>query len=75
MHLVVGGGQRLEVVRPQPVHLQLEGQGGLQVPVDPVLREQVPRAVREVARKLVVEQHDERHATHQALRWAGGRDM
>lgn len=54
MHLLVGGGQRLQVVRPHPVQLQLEGAGGLEVSVDAILLEAVPLAVREELRELLV---------------------
>jgi len=39
MHPIVGCGNGFQLVVTQAVDLQLEGQTGLQVPVDPVLVE------------------------------------
>lgn len=46
---MTGGRYGLEVVVLKPVELQLEGEGGLQVAVDPVLLELLPGPVGEVA--------------------------
>lgn len=52
MHLLVAGRQRLQLVAPHAVQLQLEGGGRLQVPVDGVLSEVVSSSEREELREL-----------------------
>lgn len=47
MHLLVAGGQGLQLVAPHAVQLQLEGRSRFQVAVDGVLGEVVPSTVSE----------------------------
>ena len=67
MHLVVGNWNRFQVIVLESVELQLEGQGRLEMTVNDVLLELVPRAIGEVLRELSVAQHDGGHSPDAAL--------
>lgn len=54
MHLLIGRWQRLQIVRPHPVELQLKGARRLEMPVDPVFFKVVSVSVREKLRELLV---------------------
>ena len=67
VHFLVGCRQCLQLVRPQPIDFQLEGQRWFQVAIDAVLVELVARPEREELGVLSPEEDDERYAPDTAL--------